>query len=30
LMLQIFFYGGSFVKTVTDVDVHSTSGVATK
>ena len=22
LMLDVFFYGGSFMKTVTDVDVH--------
>jgi hypothetical protein len=29
-MLKIFFYGGSFMKTVTDVNVHSTSGIGTK
>ncbi len=22
LMLDVFFYGGSFMKTITDVDVH--------
>jgi hypothetical protein len=22
LMLNVFFYGGSFMKTITDVDVH--------
>jgi hypothetical protein len=22
LMLEVFFYGGSFMKAVTDVDVH--------
>jgi hypothetical protein len=28
LMLSFFFYGGRFMKTVTDVDVHERLGLA--
>jgi hypothetical protein len=28
LMLDVFFYGGSFMKAVTDVDVHEHLGLA--
>ncbi len=30
LMLDVFFYGGNFMKTVTDVNVHSASALLTK
>ena len=30
LMLDIFFDGGNFVKTVTEVNVHSASALLTK
>jgi hypothetical protein len=28
LMLNVFFYGGDFMKTVTDVNVHERLGLA--
>jgi hypothetical protein len=30
LVLSFFFYGGRFMKTVTDVDVHERLGLLTK